>query len=158
MADMKNNIKSGIDDAARAVKSGVNDAASAAKTGADRAADATGGNGGAMGGIRDTAHHLADRAGELAGQAREKVGDLAGQARDKVGDLAGQARDRLGDWTGNINTERVQRFASDAYEAVGEHAGDFGREVASLVRRHPLPAILVGFGLGLLLGRAARSV
>ncbi len=143
MADMKNNIKSGIDDAARAAKSGVNDAASAAKNAADQAA---GGNGGVMGTVRDTAQHLAERAG-----------DLASQAKDRVTDLAGQARDRLGDWAGNVNAENVQRFAHDAYDAVGERAGDFGREVASLVRRYPLPALLVGFGVGLLLGRAARS-
>jgi len=144
MADMKNNIKSGIDDAARAAKSGINDAASAAKGATDQAA---GSSGGTMGTIRDTAQHLAERAG-----------DLASQAKDRVTDLAGQARDRLGDWAGNVNAESVQRFAHDAYDAVGERAGDFGREVASLVRRYPLPAILVGFGVGLLLGRAARSV
>lgn len=150
MADMKNNIKSGIDDAARSARSGINDAASAAKNATDSASSATGGGGGAggtMGSIKDTAQHLADRAG-----------DLASQARDKVSDLAGQARDRLGDWTGNISTDRVQQFASDAYGYVGEHAGDFGREVTSLIRRYPLPAIAIGFGVGLLLGRAARSV
>ncbi|MFO0801214.1 MAG: hypothetical protein U0804_27425 [Gemmataceae bacterium] len=139
MADMKNNVKSGIDDAARAAKSGVNEAASAAKNATEQA-------GGVTGTIRDTAQHLADRAG-----------DLASQAKDRVTDLAGQARDRLGDWAGNVNAESVQRFAHDAYDAVGERAGDFGREVTSLVRRYPLPAILVGFGVGLLIGRAARS-
>jgi ElaB/YqjD/DUF883 family membrane-anchored ribosome-binding protein len=125
MADMKNNVKTGIDDAARA-----------AKTGTDRVADAVGGNSGTMGQIRDTASNLADRAGDLANQARE----------------------RIGEWAGNVSTEKVQRFASDAYEAVGDQAGDFGREVTHLIRKHPLPAILVGFGIGLLLGRAARSV
>jgi hypothetical protein len=36
--------------------------------------------------------------------------------------------------------------------------GDFGQELTTMIRRHPLPAVLVGFGVGLLLGRAARMV
>ena len=36
--------------------------------------------------------------------------------------------------------------------------GDFGKEAAVLIRRHPLPAVLIGFGVGLLLGRAAKVI
>jgi ElaB/YqjD/DUF883 family membrane-anchored ribosome-binding protein len=30
--------------------------------------------------------------------------------------------------------------------------------VTALVRKHPLPAVLIGFGVGLLLGRTARII
>ena len=54
--------------------------------------------------------------------------------------------------------ERIQQWAGDAYDMAADNLGDFGKEVTSLVRRHPIPAILLGFGVGLLLGRAARMV
>jgi hypothetical protein len=39
----------------------------------------------------------------------------------------------------------------------GEQLGDFGKEITTMVRRYPIPALLVGFGVGLLLGRAAKA-
>ena len=42
--------------------------------------------------------------------------------------------------------------------AAAERVEDFGSEVTTLIRRHPIPALLIGFGVGLLLGRAARMV
>ena len=83
-----------------------------------------------------------DKAGEYAGQAREKVSEWAGSA----GDAAKQASDK------------VQRWAGDAYHATSDAVGDFGQELTSLIRKHPLPAILVGFGVGLLLGRTADDL
>ena len=33
---------------------------------------------------------------------------------------------------------------------------DFGSELTTMVRRYPIAAVLVGFGIGMLLGRSAR--
>ena len=54
--------------------------------------------------------------------------------------------------------EKAQKWAGDAKDVAADAVGDFGREVSSLVRKHPLPSLLIGFGVGLLVGRAARMV
>jgi ElaB/YqjD/DUF883 family membrane-anchored ribosome-binding protein len=109
-------------------RSGMESAADTAKNAADR--------------VKENAQHVADKAGEYASQAREKVADWAGGA----GDAARQAG------------EKVQRWAGDAYSATSDAMGDFGKELTTMIRKHPLPSVLIGFGIGLLLGRAARIV
>ena len=48
---------------------------------------------------------------------------------------------------------RVGHWAEDAYESVSNvHVGDFGNELTTLIRKHPVPALLIGFGVGLLVG------
>ena len=54
--------------------------------------------------------------------------------------------------------EKVQKWAGDAYHVTSDAVGDFGKEVTALVRKHPIPSILIGFGIGLLLGRTARMI
>jgi len=135
MADMKNQIKSGIDNAA-----------DRAKTATDRTADAAGN-------AKQDAQGLAERAREGANNLVENAGHIADQAREKVSEWASNAGDAARQ-AGN----KVQDWAGDAYDASADQVSDFGREVTSLVRKHPLPALLIGFGVGLLVGRAARIV
>ena len=85
---------------------------------------------------------LVDRVKEGASHLMDKAGDYAGQA----GDAAKQVGNKVAGW------------AEDAYDATSERVGDFGKEVTSLIRKHPIPAILIGFGVGLLLGRTARMI
>lgn len=92
----------------------------------------------AMDTVTDKAKHLTDRAADVAGRAQDKAREWAGDAYD----AARQAGDR------------VQRWAGDAYDAAADRMGDFGKECSTLIRRHPLQAVLIGFGVGLLLGRA----
>ena len=104
----------------------------------------TGGNdqGSTGSGLSSMAQGLMDRAGDVAGQAREKVQEWAGDARDAVSHAG----------------EKARAWAGDAYEGAADRIGDFGNEVTSLIRKHPLPALLIGFGIGLLLGRTARMI
>jgi ElaB/YqjD/DUF883 family membrane-anchored ribosome-binding protein len=96
---------------------------------------------------------LVDRAKEAAHNVAERASDVAGTARDKAQEWAGDARDAA-----QHAGERVQRWAGDAYDVTAEQVGDFGKELTSLVRKHPIPALLIGFGVGLLLGRTARMI
>jgi ElaB/YqjD/DUF883 family membrane-anchored ribosome-binding protein len=131
MADnVKSTAKSGIDDAASGAKNLVDRGANVVNRAAGNASGT-----GTMESARDTLHNVAEKAGEYAHQARAKVGEWAGQAG-----------------------QQAEKWAEDAYEVTSERVGDFGREVTNLVRRHPLPAILIGFGVGLLMGRVARIV
>ena len=101
----------------------------------------------------DDSQGMMDRAKAGASHLAEKAGEYAGQARDKVTEWAGDAGKAAKD-AGN----KVAEWAGDAYEYTSEKVGDFGQEVTTLIRRHPLPAVLIGFGIGLLLGRAARVI
>jgi hypothetical protein len=82
--------------------------------------------GGAADTVRDQASHLGSRASELAGTARERAGEFATQAREGVGGALTGAETWL------ENTGMLER-----------------------VRRNPLPALGVAFGIGFVL--AARS-
>ena len=126
------------------IKSGIDTAANAAKKLTDRGAEAVNRTAGVN--TRDNGQSVLDKAGDYAQQAKEKVGEWAGDAREAVGEFADHAG------------EKAQKWAGQAYDAAAGGVSDFGREVNTLVRNHPLPAVLIGFGLGLLLGRAARIV
>jgi ElaB/YqjD/DUF883 family membrane-anchored ribosome-binding protein len=99
------------------------------------------------------------KSGETAAQSGKQEGlvdrvkDGASHLMDKAGDYAGQAGEAARH-AGN----KVAEWAGDAYDATAEKVGDFGKEVTTLIRRHPIPAVLIGFGVGLLLGRAARII
>jgi len=117
------------------VKSGID-------TAADKAKNATGTVGNVVETVRDNAQGLMNRAGDVAGQVQDKAREWAGDAYDKVHE------------TGH----RVERWAGDTYDMAADRVGDFGKELTSLVRKHPIPALLIGFGVGLLLGRTARII
>ena len=53
--------------------------------------------------------------------------------------------------------DRVQHIAEDAYGFAGDKLGTVGHDVTELVKKYPIQALLVGFGVGLLMGRASRS-
>jgi ElaB/YqjD/DUF883 family membrane-anchored ribosome-binding protein len=135
MADIKDRMKNTIDNVADKAKSATDKTADAAQ------------------GAKQDAHGLVDRVKEGAQGLADRAGEYAGQARDKVEEWAGEARDAA-QHTG----EKVQRWAGDAYDTTSHAVGDFGQEVTGLIRKHPIPALLIGFGVGLLIGRTARMV
>jgi ElaB/YqjD/DUF883 family membrane-anchored ribosome-binding protein len=128
MADMKDRIKSGIDIGA-----------DKAKNATDRLADA--GNG---------AQHEGQK---VVDRIKEGAQDLGNRARDTIENWAGEAGD-----TARQVGQKVQNWADDAYETASEKVGDFGKEVTTLIRNHPIPAVLIGLGIGVLLGRTARII
>jgi ElaB/YqjD/DUF883 family membrane-anchored ribosome-binding protein len=154
MAETRDKVKDGIDTAAQGAKRAVDRTADTMQ-GAQHSAQSTMGNtgsSGSSGGMMDTAK-----------QGISAVADKASAIADKAGDFAGQARDKVRDWAGDAGegatqaADKVQHWAEDAYAFSGEHLGEFGRECTSLIRRYPVQALLVGFGVGLLLGRASRT-
>lgn len=63
------------------------------------ASDTYRGSGRGTGQGSDSDQSLTDRAGDVAGQAKEKVGDVAGQAQERVGQFADQAQEKVGQFT-----------------------------------------------------------
>jgi ElaB/YqjD/DUF883 family membrane-anchored ribosome-binding protein len=124
--------------------------------------------------LTDQAKNLAENAGNKAKQAVDYARDKAGQAGEYVRDraesatsatgkgmetLAGTIRDRgpqsgiLGQATSTVadTLDRTGRYLQD--QGLGGMAGD----LTNLIRSHPLPAVLLGIGLGFMLARMTSS-
>lgn len=112
-----------------------------------------------MADIKDRVLGAIDAAAERAKGAVEKGFD-AGSRLPLHNPLNEEATAKVRQWAGDASGAaraagaRVQGFAGDLDAA---KLKELGGEVASLIRKHPIPAVLIGVGLGLLLGRGGRS-
>lgn len=96
---------------------------------------------GILANVTEKAKEVAATVGEAAIEAKEKVGELAATAVEKVGEAK----------------HNVQEWASAATDEAGQTMKGAGQELTALVRRYPVPALLVGFGLGFLLARVTSK-
>ena len=103
--------------------------------------------------------------GEMASRAASRVGEMASQAANSVGtkadDLtasAGAGIQGLGDKLSK-NTPHagvlgsVSQSVADTVKEGGEYLEDaklsgMTEDIVGLIRRHPIPAVLIGIGLG----------
>ena len=103
-------------------------------------ATTTGPEGSAVGGIveavKEQVQAAATGCADLAGKAKVTAQEWASAA----GDFAVQAKDKV----------------SEAASAAVDKVGDMGQDLATLIRRHPIKALLAGFGLGFLAARFLR--
>jgi len=129
----------------------------------------------------DKASSFADKAKDTAGDMVEKAKDAAGNLVDKAKDTASNLGQKAEDAThavgsglqslagtvrGNMPKEGMIGAASSSVaqglETSGkylEHEGLQGiaADMTNLVRRNPIPALLLGIGLGFILARATTS-
>jgi hypothetical protein len=140
-----------------------------------------GSTGGTMGNMQNAAGSAADKARDVARTAVETARDTATGVMDRAKDVAGNVADRAKDVAGNV-AESARDWAAGAVGAVKDSevvnkAGDYVSEawetgsryfqehnfkdmaddVAGVIRRNPIPALLVGIGLGFILARSLRS-
>jgi len=93
----------------------------------------------------------------------DQVRQGAEQAFNAASEFVSDAKNKIGDWTSNAGNvagqvgDTVQQYAHDAYECTTETMMNFGTEVTNVVKRYPIQSVLVGFGIGLLIGRTVRS-
>lgn len=136
MNDVKDRLKGGIDNAANQAKQATDDAANAGHGFADR--------------VKGTAQPVIDRVKDNAQYVYDKAGEAKDAVRGFVGHDAPEAVAHAG--------EKAQQWAGEACDVTGQALSDVSKDVTALVRKHPLPALAIGFGLGLLLGRVGRMV
>ena len=118
-------------------------------------------------GIAENVKDKAKQAGEFirdkAGQAGEFVKDKADQAAGATGkgmeNLAGTIRDK-GPREGVLG--KATSTVADTLDRTGQYLENQGfsgmaDDLTKLVRDHPLPAILLGIGLGFMLARLTTS-
>jgi len=130
---------------------------------------------------KDMAGQATDTAKDLAGQAADKAKDLAGQAGSAISsaastvghkaedataavghgiqNLGGQVRDS-GPHSGVLGT--ATRAVADGLEGAGKYVEDKNLtgmmdDMSGLIKRNPIPALLLGLGIGFLIGRALSS-
>jgi ElaB/YqjD/DUF883 family membrane-anchored ribosome-binding protein len=127
----------------------------------DRAKDAINNTADKAKSATDAAANAADKAKQSGGGVMDSIRDEVKDVAHSVADFAHGAKDRLKEYAGEAGdtakhaADKVQHWAGDAYDATAHAAGDFGKEVTALVRKYPVPALLVGFGIGMLLGRVS---
>ena len=134
-----------------------------------------------MGGTQNVGGNVADRARDMARGATEtardaatgvmdRARDVAGNVADKARDVAGNVADTARDWASGAvgavaDTDVVNKageYVSDAWESGSRYFQehnfkDMADDVAGVIRRNPIPALLVGIGLGFVLARSMRS-
>jgi len=122
-----------------------------------------------------------EKAKDLASQAVDKVkegassvGDMVSHAASNVGKTAENLTASAGSSLRNLGDSLSQNAPQEgmlgqASQAVASTLRDSGRyiedaglsgmaeDMTDLIRRNPVPAILVGMGIGFLIGRAMRS-
>ncbi len=130
---------------------------------------------------RSTAGQAVDKAKDVAAQAMDKardaassVGEMASNVASTVGRKADDYTHAAGSGIKNIgDTIREhgpqEGMLGQATKSVASTTKDVGRyleeeglsgmmeDVTTLIKRNPIPAILVGLGVGVLLGRLLRS-
>ena len=85
-------------------------------------------------------------------KTKPEVAEKSETVAHAVADYAGEVGERA-----RHAADRAQQWAGEAYDATAHAARDVGQELTSLVRRYPIPAVLVGFGMGVVMGRALRA-
>jgi len=85
----------------------------------------------------------------------QQVKDQAKEVVDSASDLANKAKDKVQEIASNVATQVKDKGQEFAHTAA-ERAEDLGVELTNMVRRYPVQALLVGFGIGLLMGRVSR--
>jgi len=143
--------------------------------------EARGNAGQTMDKARDMASNVADKAKDVASQAMDKARDAASSVGGMVNDAAKNVGRKADDLTsqagsgiknfGDTIRENAPRegMLGDAAKTVANTTKQVGsyleeeglsgmfEDVTSLIKRNPIPAILVGVGLGVLIGRVMRS-
>ena len=117
----------------------------------------TGAVGAAMGKAEETASNLTDKAKDAASAVADKARNLASQVSDRASEMASDVGDTV-----SQTAHQAMHRVSDGWEASRNYLQQEGfsgiaDDVTNLVRRNPLPALFIGFGLGFLLARSMRD-
>jgi len=133
------------------------------------------------GGVGQMASNLKDKAQEAASTAVDKAREIGSSAVDKAREIGSTVMDRADSAAATVGDnmksladkikqnaphEGMLGSASSAVAGTIENAGRYlqeqglsgaGEDLTRMIRNHPIPAILLGIGLGFLLARVTRS-
>jgi len=160
------------------IKRDMNQAKDAASQAADKTRDAANQVGGQA---KDLASQAMDKGREVAGQVADKTKEAAGHVGDAVSGAASYVGHKAEDATAAAGSGIQQvaskvrdagpnqgmlgsatRTVADAIDETGRYIHDKNLtgmvdDMTGLIKRNPLPAVLIGLGVGFLIGRALSS-
>ena len=98
----------------------------------------------------------------------EKAKDMGSQAVEKAKDMGNEALEKAKGYATNVSEQasqvasRIGNKVEQTYEAGRDYVterglGGMGEDLTDLIRKNPLPAVLIGLGIGFLLARALRE-
>jgi hypothetical protein len=157
-------VKDRVKDAASTAYDKTKDAASTAfdktKDAASTAYDKT----------KDAASAAYDKASEFASQAADRASDMAHRAGERADSAAASVGSGMKSLAGSVrdNTPNSGMLGSasdkvaDTLEGAGRYLEDRGLsgmadDLTGLIKRNPIPAVLIGIGIGYLIARSTRS-
>jgi len=113
--------------------------------------------------VGDKAREAASSVGEMASNAASNVGKKAEDLTSSAGSSLRQAGESLSHAapSGGMFGGAAQTVAQGLKQG-GRYLEDAGlsgisEDVTNVIRRNPIPAVMIGIGLGFLLGRVLRS-
>jgi hypothetical protein len=110
-------------------------------------------------GIENTANGIASNVERAADQAQTALANKAHALSDKMTTVAGKIRDKAPS-EGRLGT--AAESVASGIERAGSYMRDHdlravGNDLTDVIRRNPVPATLVGVGVGFLIGRALMT-
>jgi hypothetical protein len=119
---------------------------------------------------RDVASSAADKARDAAAAATHKAGDVASAAGERAEAAASALGGSMQSWAGTLREKAPHEgmlgsaagTVANTLESGGRYLQEEGvsgvvDDLTEIIRRNPIPALLVGVGLGFLLARLTRS-
>jgi uncharacterized phage infection (PIP) family protein YhgE len=128
----------------------------------------------AAGGVADKVKEVASNVGQAAGNAASAVGQTAGNVATTIGHKAEDATAAAGRGMQNLGSTVRDKAPESGFlgtaadkvagglESAGKYLEDknlsgMAEDLTGMIRRNPIPALLIGIGLGFLLARTMRS-
>ena len=108
---------------------------------------------------QEFASGVAQRAGEYAASAQERADDALSSMGHRMSSMAGSLRQgapREG-MLGSAASTVADQLESGGRYLQRHGLGDIGDDLGGVIRTHPIPSLLVAFGVGLLIGMAGRK-
>jgi hypothetical protein len=120
--------------------------------------------------VGETASSAAQRAKEMAASATQRAGDVASnvgqRAEEATSSVGSSMRSLAGSLRENLPHEGVMGTASSAVADTLDRGGRYleeeglrgiGEDLTNIIRKNPIPAVLIGIGVGYLIARSLRS-
>jgi len=124
--------------------------------------------------VGDALGHAASAVGSTVGNAASSVGSTVSSTASAVGQKADDLTSSAGSSIKNLGETLRQKgpqegmlgsatqAVANTVEASGKYLEEAGvsgmiEDLGEVIRRNPFPAVLVGVGIGILIGRALRS-
>jgi hypothetical protein len=98
------------------------------------------------------ASNVTDTARDWASTAGQRVSDAASSVGSGLGSLASSARENVpgGEYVADALESGTRYFQEHSFR-------DMADDLSGVIRRNPIPALLIGIGIGFLLARSTRS-